>query len=388
MFTQFVNISLNNVLKTYKKLYLIHNEIFFNEIAVELHFNDQESELIELIVEHSDIKIFKGQLNNGPGKFLLVASLENMKFTLDRLSLIDNRFDILKTTVESYLKIPKKHYEVNNKILDFSEPLVMGILNVTPDSFFDGGRYSNIEEAMQRSVEMIELGVDIIDIGGESSRPGANSVSSQEEIRRVIPVIKLIREYSKDIFISTDTTKPEVAAEALKFGADIINDISGNNYSSNMKDLIRDYDVPYILMHMKGTPKNMQENPHYDDVVSEIYEYFYFKIEELHSLGFEKIIIDPGVGFGKRVSDNYEIIQRLNEFKGLGKPIAIGISNKSLIGKPLKLNLDERTNATTSLETICLLNGANIIRTHNVKNAVEQKKIYKFISNPNELINV
>ncbi|MBN2571783.1 MAG: dihydropteroate synthase [Ignavibacteriales bacterium] len=389
MFAQVVNISLSNVLEKYKNFYVLDNECLRDKIALEIHYENKEKNLIDLIAKFLGTQIFKFNANKNFNKVLLINSKENIKLILNRLNSNNEKFEILNVTYENYERIKlEHHYSINNKVLSFFKSLVMGILNVTPDSFYDGGKYSDVEIAFKHAVEMIESGANIIDIGGESSRPGANQISLEEELRRTIPIIKLLREYSKDIFISIDTVKSEVAREALLNGADIINDISGFNFDIRMRSVVKEFNVPYVLMHIKGNPGNMQENPGYDNVVSEIYEYFYNKIEELNSIGFNKIIIDPGIGFGKRMQDNYEIIQRLDEFKGLGYPIAVGLSNKSLIGKPLELKINERTNATTSLETTCLSKGVNIIRTHNVKNTVEINKLYKFISNPNELINV
>lgn len=249
----------------------------------------------------------------------------------------------------------------------------MGILNVTPDSFSDGGEYLNKDKAVNHAAKMIEEGADIIDIGGESTRPGSAPVSTEEELERVIPVIEEISEKYQNICISVDTRKSKVAEEAIKSGAAIINDISGGSYDLKIFEIAEKYDLPYVLMHIKGSPDKMQIRPHYVDVVPEIYAYFEERIDLAKKYGVEKIIIDPGIGFGKRIEDNYEIINRLEKFTQLNYPILIGVSKKSFLGKSLTLDIDDRENATTIAETISLEKGAKIIRTHNVRNAVQIK---------------
>lgn len=257
-------------------------------------------------------------------------------------------------------------------------PFVMGILNVTPDSFSDGGEYLNKDIAVNHAVKMIEEGADIIDIGGESTRPGSAPVNIDKELERVIPVIEGLSEKYPKICISVDTRKSKVAEEAIKSGASIINDVSAGSYDERIVEVAAKYNSPYVLMHMKGSPENMQLRPHYVDVIAEIYEYFEERIDFAKNYGVEKIIIDPGIGFGKRIEDNYEIISRLEKFTQLNYPILIGVSKKSFLGKSLTLDIDNRENATTIAETIAVEKGAKIIRTHNVKNAVQLKK---FMSN-------
>lgn len=255
---------------------------------------------------------------------------------------------------------------------------VMGILNVTPDSFSDGGRFYSVEAATEHAIQMLNDGADIIDIGGESSRPGAKEVSVEEEISRTIPVIKRILNKIPNATISIDTTKPEVAEEALQNGAKIINDISG---LSNLKmlDVIQSYDATVVVMHMLGTPQTMQKNPKYEDVVSDIYNFLSEKIKLAKSYKINSIIVDPGIGFGKTVSDNYELLKNLTKFQTLDVPLLIGVSRKSLIGKVLDLDVDNRDIATIILETDAVKKGAKIIRTHNVKNGVQLKKLHQLL---------
>lgn len=251
--------------------------------------------------------------------------------------------------------------------------LVMGILNLTPDSFYGDGIYKNVDFAVEIAKEMCEEGADIIDIGGESTRPGADPVPVEEELERVIPVIKKVRNQI-NIPISIDTYKAEVAEQAILNGANIVNDISGLRFDLEMRKVVSKYRVPVVIMHIKGTPKNMQLNPVYEDVVKEIIEYLKDSIEMAKESGIEedKIIIDPGIGFGKRVEDNLEILRRLSEFKILNKPILIGTSNKSFIGKILNLPIYERLEGTAATVAISILNGADIVRVHNVK---EMKRV-------------
>ena len=249
----------------------------------------------------------------------------------------------------------------------------MGILNVTPDSFSDGGKYYNLDNAIEYSLELVNQGVDIIDVGGESTRPGAKAISLNDEINRVIPVIKGIRSVSS-IPISIDTYKSEVAQKALDSGANIINDISGLNFDSKMIEIVKEYNVPIVIMHIKGTPLNMQVNPHYDNIIDEIISYFEKRINLCLDYGIPKthIILDPGIGFGKQLNDNFILIRKLNIFAELGYPILIGPSRKSFIGLTLDLPVDDRLEGTSAAITASIMNGARIIRVHDV---LEMKRV-------------
>lgn len=258
----------------------------------------------------------------------------------------------------------------------------MGILNVTPDSFSDGGKYYEIDSAVEHAVEMITSGADIIDIGGESTRPGSDSVPEREEINRVVPVIEKILKIFPNTIISIDTTKKNVAYEALKRGARIINDISGLTFEPEMAELIRDFNAALVIMHLKGIPKNMQQNPSYADVVNEVFDFLYKQTEIAKNAGVADIIVDPGIGFGKSIFHNYEVLKHLEKFKALGYPVLIGLSRKSFLGKSLGLDIDKREMATVIAETLALRNGADIIRTHNVKNAVQSRQIFMNFTNP------
>jgi len=245
---------------------------------------------------------------------------------------------------------------------------IMGILNVTPDSFYDGGRFFNPQKAVEHALRMVDEGADIIDVGGESTRPGAQPVSIDEELKRVIPVIEAITK-KISIPISIDTYKACVAEEAIKAGATIINDISGLRFDPEMAYIASKYSVPVVLMHIKGTPKDMQKNPHYEALIPEIIEYLRESIIMAKQAGIDEnmIVIDPGIGFGKLPEHNLQIIKNLREFCYLGKPILIGVSRKSFIGKVLnEPSPDKRLEGTAAAVTASILNGANIVRVHDV----------------------
>ena len=267
---------------------------------------------------------------------------------------------------------------LKNRIVECSKPLIMGILNITPDSFSDGGKFINPEDAVRQAEALIGDGADIIDVGGESTRPGAQKVGIEEEMDRVIPVIEKIKE-EFPVLVSVDTYKDRVArAAVLEGGADMVNDISGMRFTDQMVTTIVELDVPIILMHIKGTPEDMQKDPTYQDVIEEIKQYFRDRINYVFAKGLkkEKIIIDPGIGFGKRLQDNIEIIHRLAEFKQFDCPILMGLSRKSFLGQITGEETPfDREAETITANVIAILNGASIIRVHNVENAVKSLKI-------------
>lgn len=250
--------------------------------------------------------------------------------------------------------------------------ILMGILNVTPDSFFDGGLYLEKKGAVEHALEMIEQGADIIDIGGESTRPFSDPISLDEELKRVMPVLDNLSRKTQ-IPISIDTYKSEVARHAIEHGATIVNDISALSFDPSMASLIAEKNVPVILMHMKGTPKNMQSNPVYEDLINDIKSFFHQRLEIAMKAGIKRdhIIIDPGIGFGKSFNDNLTIIKELNRFSDLGQPILIGTSNKSFIGNILGNSTESRDTGTMATLSASIMNGADIIRVHDVKSARE-----------------
>lgn len=265
------------------------------------------------------------------------------------------------------------------KMVELDFPLVMGILNATPDSFYHSSRELSPLPAAEKAGEMIEHGANIIDIGGYSSRPGAEHISAQQELDRVLPIIEQVRKSHPDSLISIDTFRADVADSALRTGADIVNDISGGDLDPEMFATVSRWKVPYILMHMQGNPQTMQESPEYEDVVGEIIAGFSEKLHSLRDQGVNDIILDPGFGFGKSVDHNYDILKRLHEFQMFSMPILAGVSRKSMINKVLNTKAIDALNGTTALHVYCLENGASILRVHDVKPAVEAVKIYKFV---------
>ena len=253
----------------------------------------------------------------------------------------------------------------------------MGILNVTPDSFFATSRCRSEEEIRQRVCMMRREGATMVDIGAYSSRPGAEEVSVEEELRRLLPAIGIVREEWPDAIISVDTFRAEVARQAVEAGADIINDISGGEMDKDMFRTVAELHVPYILMHMQGTPQDMQKAPHYDNLMCEVFRSLGERVEELHEMDVADVIVDPGFGFGKTMAQNYEMMARLREFRLLGCPILVGISRKSMVYRLLDTTPEESLNGTTALNTIALMNGASILRVHDVREAVEAIKIYR-----------
>ena len=261
--------------------------------------------------------------------------------------------------------------KLKERLLDLSGPIIMGILNVTPDSFYDGGFYDNQKKVIDQVEKMINDGASIIDIGGYSSRPGADNISPDVELARVLPIVKLIKERFSKILISIDTFRSEVAKQCVENGADIINDISGGSLDSKMFETVAKLNVPYIIMHMRGNPSNMMDKTDYENIIEEIENYFSKKIELAKSFGINDIIIDPGFGFAKTTKQNFDILKNLTYLKKLDKPLLVGVSRKSMIYKTLNLSPIDSLNGSTVLHTILLLKGANIIRVHDVKEANE-----------------
>jgi len=264
-------------------------------------------------------------------------------------------------------------------LIDLSSPKVMGILNITPDSFFDGGKYKNESDFLSQTEKMLLEGATFIDVGAYSSRPGAKHISEEEELQRIVPVIDLLVKNFPEIIISVDTFRSKVAEETINTGAAIVNDISGGKMDDNMFSTVANLQVPYILMHMLGTPQNMQKNPIYENVTKEIISFFAAQIHKLHQLKLNDVIIDVGFGFGKTIDHNFEILKNLSLFKSLDAPILAGISRKSMLYKTLDISAQEALNATTSANTIALLNGATILRVHDIKEAMEAVKIVEQI---------
>jgi dihydropteroate synthase len=271
----------------------------------------------------------------------------------------------------------KASLNAGGRLIDLSHPKVMGIINLTPDSFFAGSRKPQIEEALQQAEKMLHYGADFLDLGAYSSRPGAEDISVQEETDRLLPVVEAIAERFPDAILSIDTFRAKVAETAIKAGAHIINDISGGQLDADMFATVARLQVPYILMHMRGTPQTMQQQTDYEDVFAEVYDYFANKYHELKQLGVHDVIIDPGFGFAKKPEQSYALIQRLHDFNLLQLPVLVGISRKKMIYGTLYITAAEALNGTTALNAIALTKGANILRVHDVKQAVEAVKIWE-----------
>lgn len=275
----------------------------------------------------------------------------------------------------------KKSINIRGQLMEMKTPLVMGILNITPDSFYDGGKHNNKKAWIERTEIMLKEGAAIIDVGAVSTRPGAKLLSEKEELERLMPVIDSLIENFPEIIISVDTFRSYVAEKAVQHGASMINDISAGDFDSKMFEKISELNVPYIMMHMQGTPENMQKAPEYKDVVKEIIHEFSVKINKLKLLGINDIIIDPGFGFGKNLEHNFELLIGLKEFQCFEVPVMAGVSRKSLINKVLKTKPENALNGTTVLNTIALMNGTDILRVHDVKETVEAIKLFTFIKN-------
>ena len=263
------------------------------------------------------------------------------------------------------------------QLIDFSTPKIMGILNVTPNSFYDGGKFTLNENGLSQVGKMLEEGATFIDIGAYSSKPNAEFVSEEEERSRILPVVQSILKQFPDALLSIDTFRSEIAAVCIENGAAIINDISAGNLDEKMMDVVAKYNVPYIMMHMRGTPQTMQSQTNYENIIKEMLYYFSEKVSKARSIGINDLIVDPGFGFAKTLEQNYEILQNLELFKMLDLPILAGISRKSMVYKPLGVTANEALNGTTVLNTIALTKGANILRVHDVKEAVESVKLFE-----------
>ncbi len=279
----------------------------------------------------------------------------------------------------------KETINCSGKLIEFNKPKIMGILNITPDSFYDGGKYTSIDRIKLQIEKLLNQGADLIDIGAYSSRPGARHISFNEEMERLEPVLGLILKHFPDSIISVDTFRAKIAEIAVNdFNVSIINDISAGNLDKDMFETIAKLQVPYIMMHMKGDPGNMQDNPVYEHVLEEIIHFFTKKMRVLKEYGIHDIMIDPGFGFGKTIEHNYELLRDLHEFNIFGLPIVAGFSRKSMIYKFLGIHPDEALNGTTVLNTIALSKGIDILRVHDVLEARQAIELYQKMNDPHE----
>ncbi len=389
---QLIDIYYPYVFRRYGSKYNIFRDLYEKDLLA-IEFRSVEKKLAhrikKIVLANNEICYVTQISDNEYYDVLSIGSLSFFKELAKEIIAIGDEDIGLKFSrlLHNLMSYDKFKIRIGNKEFNMSRAYVVGILNVTPNSFSDGGKFFEKNKAVEHAFELIEHGADILDIGGESSRPGADPVPTDEEMNRVLPVIEEIIKSNPEILISVDTTKSKVAEEALKAGAQIINDISSFAFDPEMPVVIKKYDAAAILMHMKGTPKSMQNNPEYKDVVNDIYDYFIETCNKAEKFGIKKLIIDPGIGFGKKVHHNYELLNRLDEFKGIGYPILVGLSRKSFLGKALNLPVELRDAPTLVAETLAVKNGARFIRTHNVSNGRFAILINNFIENPELLIN-
>ena len=284
--------------------------------------------------------------------------------------------------VKDTLFYNKRTINCNGKIIDLANPKLMAIINITPDSFYDKSRYNTEDQIRQRTIQCIEEGADIIDVGAYSSRPGASDITAKEEISRLDKALKIIRKISQYFVISVDTFRSEVARYIIQnYAVNIINDISGGQLDEKIYEVALKENVSYIAMHMKGNPQNMQNNPKYNDVVTEIITYFAYLTEKLNKIGLNDVIIDPGFGFGKTLDHNYEILNKLQDIKKMiNRPLLAGISRKSMIYKLLNVTPEESLTGCIALNMTCLMNGADILRVHDVKETKQVIQLYNSLN--------
>ncbi|MDR3668588.1 MAG: dihydropteroate synthase [Ignavibacteriaceae bacterium] len=380
MIIQIINLSLPEVFSTYSAKYKIRPEVYSHELlGLELRdiSSGMTSEFMRIFLRKNELFYKFEAYRNGTVDLFIEGSLALFK-KLSRNILYEGHKEIgnkINDVIKNYEEYNHIVYKIAGKEFSFDNPYVMGILNVTPDSFSDGGKYFDKNTAVNYGLQLLGEGAHILDIGGESTRPGAKPVSEDEELNRVLPVINNILALKSDAVISVDTTKSLVAEEALKSGAQIINDVSGLTSNPGLLNVVRRYNASIIIMHMKGTPETMQLNPEYDNLIQEIYDFLFIQSQTAVKAGVSNIFIDPGIGFGKSVDHNFEIIKRIGDFKSLGFPLVIGNSRKSFIGKTLNIEPEERDAASAFVNAVSITRGAKIIRTHNVKYSVQCIKL-------------
>jgi dihydropteroate synthase len=382
MIAQIINLAPPEVFKYYMNKYGANdNRYSFGFYGLELR--DLRSSEREILSEGlSKIgELFYKTMNQD--SIFLVGSIRKFKAVANRLSNKSPAGISLKlfNTINFFESYELTNYTIKNKLFEFKNAYVMGVLNVTPDSFSDGGKYFEKKDAVKHALRLLDEGADIIDIGGESSRPGAENIDTETELDRIIPVVIDVLHERPDAIISVDTTKEEIARQALEAGAQIINDISGGTFEPRIMKRVAEHAATYIIMHIKGTPGDMQDEPSYENVVEEVYDFLYKQVKKATAEGIPNIFVDPGIGFGKRVDDNFNLLHRLDDFKSLSHPIVVGVSRKSFIRKTLGLDIEESDLPTSMMESYSLSKGARIIRTHNVKNGVMLRELFNRSNN-------
>jgi dihydropteroate synthase len=390
---QLVDIFYSSVFRRYSSKYNIYRDLYEKDLlGLEIREVNYKlaNRIKKIILSNNEICYITPKKGNENVDLLVLGSFGIFKGLSKEIIATGNE-DIgfkLNKTLQNVSEYDRLKLKVADKTFSLEKALLVGIVNVTPDSFSDGGKYFSRDSAIEHALQLIQDGADIIDVGGESSRPGAETINEDEELQRVIPVIEGILKKNSYAVISIDTQKSVVAFEALKKGATIVNDISAGSFDNKMFDVVKSFNAGLIIMHMKGNPKTMQKDPNYENVVSEVYDFLLNRVEIARRYEIKNIIIDPGIGFGKRVTDNFELLKRLNEFKGIGCPVMVGLSKKSFLGKALNVEIDKREEATLIAETIAINNGAKLIRTHNIKNASQSVRLNHLIDNPELPANV
>jgi len=383
MLVQIISLNKPFVFERYSRKYSIYKKLYSVDLkGIEIrNLSEELAEELKNSFLSMNLMSYVQFNEKNNSTVLALGSISSFLEVFDNNNL--NNDEIFRQINNKLSNYATNHYLSGEK--EIFSPKIMGILNVTPDSFSDGGKFLDKNIAIEQALKMLKEGADVIDVGGESTRPGSRKVKLSEELKRIMPVIEGILREKKDAIISVDTYKSAVAREALEAGAKIVNDISGATFDLNMLEVISSFKAKIVLMHIKGTPRTMQKNPQYQDVTAEVFDFLNERIEIARKNGVNNIIIDPGIGFGKRILDNYELISRLEEFRAFGLPILIGLSRKSFLGKALNLDVDKREIPTIIAETVSVINGANWIRTHNVKNALFLKKLVNYFNNPVQL---
>ena len=373
LISQVINFSSPNIFNKFKQKYSLNSAAFYpGLIGIELRNIPGEISINNFKI---DAPVFIKDND------ILMLNFQNAEL-LNKNSIDRTLIEHAKSAINNFIKYDTNVYKIGNKQFSFDNSYTMGIINVTPDSFSDGGVNFNPKDAINSALKMIDSGADIIDIGGESSRPGSSPVSTGDEIARVAPVVREIKKNRPGAVISVDTTKSEVAEKVLKLGADIINDISGLTFDKKIVEAVKKFDAGIIIMHMKGTPKDMQVKPEYNDVVTEVYDFLFRQVKFAKESGISKIFIDPGIGFGKTLDHNLELLNQLDNFKSIGCPIVVGVSRKSIFKKLLGLETGERENATSVYNAAAIQKGARIIRTHNIEFGLQTCKLLNSLNKP------
>lgn len=385
LIAQVINLSSTDVFRYYAKKYGISTTNYsFGLYGLELRkLRLKDAESVYNSISANGESVYKYKRSDENINLFLIGSIRKFKIISERIPKKSSGILSVElfNTINFFENYELTNYKLGDKLFEFNKAYIMGIINITPDSFSNGGEYFDRDKAVNYAFKIIDEGADVIDIGGESSRPGAEGVDTKIEIERVIPVVKKILEEIPNAIISVDTKKQEVAERALDCGVKIINDISGGTYNPEIMKTVANYNAAYVIMHMKGTPEDMQTNPSYENITEEVYDFLYKQVRKAKFAGINHIFVDPGIGFGKRTEDNFILINRLDDFKSLSYPIMIGVSRKSFIRNSLNLPVEATDVPTSMMESLSLSKGARIIRTHNVQYGLALKELFNITNN-------